>query len=310
MATIEEFPVPEAVKGGWSGPLIGWMIRMTSAMRNLIYGSGFVFPSGNRAMISGASGGLEESIVTSTELEKLDGVTANVQTQLNAKVPYTGASAQVDLNDQDLLNVDNLSADTATFGGATDYSEFEADGTLKFNGGATVWDDSMTPAFGARTAAADLALQLLTGGIYAPRYDLNDEVFQCVQFPHSIKTSGTVTIKAHVHLVNQNSIGATGYNVAFDLEYVWGNIGSVLSGSSQSDKRVSFQNTAALTHKMLVFDDVVAGAGQGGISSLFFCRLKRVAAGAEAYNTNDIFYGGFDIHFEKDTVGSREPASK
>ena len=309
MAT-EEFPVQEAVKAGWSSPIISWMVRLTNQIRNLVAGSGFVFSNGSRAIISDASGALTESDVTSTELGYLDGVTSSVQTQFNAKVPYSGATGAVDLNDKDLTNVNALDADTASFGGATDYSSFEADGTLVFNGGATVWDDSMTPAMGARTAAADLALQVLSGGVYAPRVDLNDEVYSVIQFPHSLKTSGTVTIKPHIHLINQNSIGAANFNVAFDLEYLWGNIGSALAGSSQSDKRVSFASTAALTHKMLTFTDITASAGQGGISSLFFCRVKRVAAGADPYNTNDIFWGGLDIHFEKDTVGSREPASK
>lgn len=204
----------------------------------------------------------------------------------------------------------SLTATTARLGTGTDYTGVDSTGMLTFNGAATVWDDSMVPATAARTAAADLALQTLSGGIYAPRVDLNDEIYSVVQFPHSLKTSGTVTIKPHIHLINQNAIGASNYNVSFDIEWLWGNIGSTLAGTSQSDKRCSFQNALALTHKMLVFDDITASAGQGGISSLFFCRVKRVAAGADAYNTNDIFWGGLDIHFEKDTVGSREPSSK
>lgn len=196
-------------------------------------------------------------------------------------------------------------------GDASNYSEIETDGTLVAHGDATTWTDSMVPATAARTAAADLALQELTTGIYAPRVDLNDEIYSVVQFPHGLKTSGAVTIKPHIHLVNKNAIGASAYNVAFDLQWGWLNIGATgLATTTQSNKRVSFQNDGAITHKILAFDDIVASAGQGGISSLFFCRVKRVTAGANPYDTNDIFFGGFDIHFEQDTIGSRTPTSK
>ena len=46
----------------------------------------------NRALISNSSGKVSVSVVTSTELGYLDGVTSNVQTQLNAKLPKTGGT--------------------------------------------------------------------------------------------------------------------------------------------------------------------------------------------------------------------------
>ena len=200
---------------------------------------------------------------------------------------------------------------TLTAGGSVSYSGFEADGTLVMYGDATVWDDSMVPATSARTAAADLALHNLVAGLYAPRVDLNDEVHQIVQFPHSIRTD-SVVIKPHIHLINQAAIGAANYNVAFDLEWGWVNIGSAMSATTttQSNIKASFQNAPALSHKLVNFTDISAATGQGGISSLFFCRAKRVSASTQAYDTNDIFWGGFDVHFEKNTVGSRTPTSK
>jgi hypothetical protein len=40
------------------------------------------------------------------------------------------------------------------------------------------------------------------------------------------------------------------------------------------------------------------------------CRLKRVTADSNAYDTANIFTGGFDVHFLKDTIGSRGPSTK
>lgn len=46
----------------------------------------------NRALISDGSGNVSESAVTSTELSRLDGVTSDVQTQLNGKANLNGAN--------------------------------------------------------------------------------------------------------------------------------------------------------------------------------------------------------------------------
>ena len=54
-------------------------------------------PWSNRVLISNASGKVEESDITSTELGYLDGVTSNIQTQLNTKVSKAGDTMTGDL---------------------------------------------------------------------------------------------------------------------------------------------------------------------------------------------------------------------
>lgn len=76
----------------------------------------------NRALVSNSSGKVAVSTVTSTELGYLDGVTSNVQTQLNKKlesVPVTsvnGKTGAVTLgkSDVELGNVDNVRQYSAT----------------------------------------------------------------------------------------------------------------------------------------------------------------------------------------------------
>jgi hypothetical protein len=118
-------------------------------------------------------------------------------------------------------------------------------------------------------------------------------------------------IKPHLHIVNQNAIGNTNYNVAFDISYTWANIGQVFpSELTQLNIKQSFQNAAALTHKMMNFADITPTVVQGNISSIFMAKITRVVADSQPYNTGDIFTIGFDIHYEKDTIGSRTPSSK
>lgn len=209
--------------------------------------------------------------------------------------------------------LNHLGAKDAQIGaiGDSDYTNFETDGTMQAIGDATCWDDSQVPAFDARNAAASLTLDALVGTLYNPRFDLNDEIFGSIQLSHRMKTTGTVVIKPHIHLINKNAIGATNYNVKFEFDWAWANLSSTALGTVTSDpKNFSFQNESALTHKLFSFTDITAGAGQGGISSYFLFRLKRVTADSAAYNTNDIFFAGFDLHFETDMLGSREPSSK
>lgn len=242
----------------------------------------------------------------------VEGLSGELADQQPPKV--AGSDTHVQYNDNGVIGgAAAVRYDKATgtlrIGGATDYTEIEADGTLKFAGDGTAWDDSMVPANAFRGGVTSLTFDALTTNVYSYRMDLNDEAHLIVQFPHSLKVGSVVS--PHIHLVNKNAIGATGYNVAFDFKYIWANINGVFAAEQQElNVKQSFQNASALTHKMLAFSSITPSAAQGGISSIFACSVKRVAASTEPYNTNDIFTLGFDIHFEKDTVGSREPASK
>jgi hypothetical protein len=194
-------------------------------------------------------------------------------------------------------------------GGPVNHTSFEADGTMVMSGDATTWDDSMVAPTAFRSGGTALTFDLLTATVYTHRWDVGDEIHVVCQLPHALKAGSSII--PHVHIVNKNAIGNTNYNVAFDIHYTWANIGSVLPAElNELNVKQSFQNVAALTHKMLSFTPLVPTGVQGGISSIFLAKITRVAASSQAYNTADIYTLGFDIHFEKDTLGSRNPTSK
>lgn len=194
-------------------------------------------------------------------------------------------------------------------GGPVNHTTFEADGTMLMSGDATVWDDSMVSPTAFRSGATALTFDLLTATIYTHRFDVGDEIHIVCQLPHSMKLN--TVIKPHIHIINKNAIGNTNYNVAYDIHYTWANIGSIMPAElSELNVKQSFQNIAALTHKKPSFTDIVPTAVQGGISSIFMAKITRVVANASPYNTADIYTLGFDIHFEKDTLGSRTPSAK
>lgn len=191
----------------------------------------------------------------------------------------------------------------------TDYTEIDADGTIRMNGAATVWRDSMVPATSFRAGGTALTFDNLTTNIYAYRFDISDEIHFSVQFNHDIRAAGHLV--PHVHLVNKNAIGNTNYNVAVDFRYTWTNLfNGFPSEQNELNVKCSFQNKLALHHNLVNFSTINPSATQGGISSILMGTVKRVAASIQPYNTNDIYILGLDVHYECDTIGSRGEITK
>ena len=112
----------------------------------------------NRALISNSSGKVEVSSVTSTELGYLDGVTSNIQTQLNSKLssaPVTSVNNKTGAvtlakGDVGLSNVDNTSDANKPISKATQaalnnkQSKITANGILKGDGSGNITAASET----------------------------------------------------------------------------------------------------------------------------------------------------------------------
>ena len=112
----------------------------------------------NRALISNSSGKVEVSAVTSTELSYLDGVTSNIQTQLNNKLssaPVTSVNNKTGAvtlakGDVGLGNVDNTSDANKPISNATQaalngkQSKITANGILKGDGSGNITAASET----------------------------------------------------------------------------------------------------------------------------------------------------------------------
>lgn len=193
------------------------------------------------------------------------------------------------------------------FGRPTDghYSEFETDGTLVFNGNATVWEDLRVPGSSTRVGASapDMDAILASGGIYANGFDggvTMEQVFFQIQIPHSYK-QGT-TIHPHVHWMPSDANAGT---VQWNLEYSWSNINGVF-GAPVIITVVQAAAGAAWTHQFAEMPDI-SGVGKT-ISSMLVCRLYR-NPNLDTYASDAILLD-FDIHYQIDTVGSRLELTK
>lgn len=207
----------------------------------------------------------------------------------------------------DLHVIENVHGSTADFGGTTNYAEFEDDGTLKFNGDATYWQDIDFPIV-IRFAGLNVpTIATVQGNITAPQWAVNDfNTCETQEFKHSWKEGSEVFWHAHILTGGTN---VDNRYVRFEVEYNWANVNGTW-GANQiltSPDLLIPANTPALTH--LAFDLGSFVPTGGTIAGHIKARLKRVAAVGTAPTANP-FCEMLQLHIECDTVGSRIPFTK
>lgn len=200
-----------------------------------------------------------------------------------------------------------LQAATAKIGDVDggNYSEFESDGTLKFNGDATVWDDMRTPISSVRVPAALAPVWTAYKGSQVLAFDgtSSDFVYFVAQLPHSYK-EGT-NLDVHIHWTPEDN---TAGNVKWQLTYSWANIDGIFPAETIVERIVA---TPEVTDKQILTDLVnIDGTGKA-VSSMLLCSLARLGGDVEdTYNAKDAYLLEIDFHFEIDTVGSRTELAK
>ena len=195
------------------------------------------------------------------------------------------------------------------FGDAANYTEFESDGTLKFNGSAIVTNDLQFPISNARVPAANAPTwETFTPNTNEYGFGVNDFIdSQAEELPHWWK-EGTV---GHVHLhVVTKAANSTGSNrfakfqvwVAYcDTDEVWQEVDFVVeltipNGTAALQLFYLDMGNLTLTNYLM----------EGEIRT----RPKRIAAtGGTEYGGN-IFLTQVGIHLEQDTIGSRQENDK
>lgn len=202
---------------------------------------------------------------------------------------------------------------------AGNYSEFESDGTLVFNGDATVWDDMrIVPGAFDLPGSGDPALvsyQPGGSGLATLLYEfqVDDIAYFTIQMPHGYKL-GT-DIYAHIHWTpGARGSAENGKFVGWKIDYSWASINGNFGPMATLDLKDACDGT---NHKHQMTPDVVIDGHTSpfGISSMLICNVKRTDTGAD-----DDWVGTasgslpmileIDFHYQMDTVGSRGTASK
>jgi hypothetical protein len=204
-------------------------------------------------------------------------------------------------------------------GDGTNYSSFEADGTLVFNGTATVWDDFRISATSSKlggTKDPGFTVFKTNGsgsqGVFVYWFDASteEELYFVVQMPHS--WAGTA-ITPHVHWVPKTTSdeAPTNQAVEWGLEYTWADEGTAFGNTSIIYAKSTVVPLVADTHYRTDFAAITPSASQDGLSSMLVCRIFRNATDAtdDTYE-DDAGLLEIDFHYELNTVGSRAITTK
>lgn len=187
-------------------------------------------------------------------------------------------------------------------GGTTDYSEFEADGTLKFKEAATVWQDVQFSLSTAKVPAANFPAWAAFGA-NTNKFTFGEGDYvdlEANEISHSYKEGSDMTW--HVHIYN-NGLDVTSRTVNYQLDFGITNVNGVYSESSQALEVTIPANTPDKTH--LIYDlYVVTGTNidHGSDITVRFSRIANVGTDP----SGDPFVSMVGLHIENDTVGSRQ----
>jgi len=190
------------------------------------------------------------------------------------------------------------------FGDASNYSTFESDGTLLLIGNSTVWDDIRVSLITRGSGGVNPVFSQIQGKLFAYKFSgtADNEIFFEIQMPHGWK-EGT-KIYPHVHWAPN---GTSTASVTWGMDYEWQNINGTFSGTTAN----IFTNIAADgVAKKQQITNIGTGIEETDkkISSMILCRLYR--AGNSDTNNDECFLLAFDVHYEVNTIGSREVITK
>ncbi len=182
-------------------------------------------------------------------------------------------------------------------------SFFEEDGTLKFNGSATVFKDIQFSLSTARVPAVNApSWDVFAGNLKKFTFAINDFTdLEAKEIPHSYKTGSDY--EWHFHIFT-NGLDGTDRTVKYQLEYAITDTDAVVSVLTESQQFTILANTTDLTHLKL---SIPAIDGTGiMLEDDITVQFKRIATDSGTDPTSDPFVSMIGIHYEVDTVGSRQ----
>jgi hypothetical protein len=195
-------------------------------------------------------------------------------------------------------------------GDGTNYTSFEADGTLVMEGNATVFDDIGGDAIALKSSGSHLTENAAEAMMqYSTSATLTDYMYTNVQLSHS--WAGT-TVYPHIHFMETTSSMPN-----FLLQYRYQALGGAKT-TAWTDIKC---NTAALGYSSGTIQQISKTASGltvtgGHISDVIQFRVIR-----DVSNSSGLFTGtdpvgaavdvlSFDVHYEKNTLGSRTESAK
>ena len=173
---------------------------------------------------------------------------------------------------------------------------------IVLSGNATVWEDLRFPASRIRQGATQKPdFDTTDLGLLFPENDETEIAYLVVQMPHSQKLGSNIC--PHIHY-QQDEAGTPN----FVMEYRWYELGDTSNGAftTITTNKEDFTYTTGTIHQLLEFPEI-DGSGILSVSSLIDIKLYRQTGDGIS---GEVLLKEFDIHYERDTMGSRTESAK
>jgi len=201
----------------------------------------------------------------------------------------------------------NVTAKQAKFGdgGIANYSEFESDGTLKFNGNASVWKDVNIGGYSLSAIPAKIPdiVQFVDNvgantDIYTRGFAVGEAVSGALEIPHDYKQGSNII--PHIHW--QGIAAPTGTdNVKWQLKYCVSRNEVTLVPPTT----ITIESGIDTQYEFILSSFAAITGTSFQIGDQFIFSLERIAATADEY-AGDALVATVGIHYELDTIGSRQ----
>ena len=188
-------------------------------------------------------------------------------------------------------------------------SQIESDGTLRFNGTATVYNDLQFSVGAGKVPAAHTPnYETFTTNTKEYSFAVNDYIdLASNEVPHSWKLATSGDLHLHVTTKGANSTGGDVF-AKFTIYISYAQPTGVWVETPFTAELTIPNGTSALQFFYLDIGDIdLTGFG---LSTQIKPRVVRIAATGGTEYSGNIFINQFGIHMQEDTVGSRTESTK
>jgi len=203
-----------------------------------------------------------------------------------------------------MTNIYTGTGGTHRIGSLSHYTEFETDGTMVMAGDAGVWNDIILPIFVTKLGSTAPTWAAFHGNLKQFTFAIDDFVQGSFEIPHDYK-EGT-DLDVHVHIATNGAEASK--EARYSFEYWLADMGEA-SASTATLTCDDYPLTNANGHHEYIDIGDISGSGVkiGAIVAFLF---KRVGLADGDSPSADPFVLSVGVHYQIDTIGSRQETAK
>jgi len=214
---------------------------------------------------------------------------------------------RIETLDHNRANFENLTAATAVIGDSSNNSSFTEDGSLVFNGTATVFDDLIGTAMQLKATGVGISINAAENTLeYLTSANLSDYAYDNFQMSHKWKMGST--IYPHIHWIQtQNNTP----NWLFQYRWQTNGLAKTTVWTNLICKTNAFPYTSGSLNQISYSAGIIPPVG-ANLSDIIQFRILRDTTNASTRFTGSDTYTATagitssDIHIEIDTIGSKQ----